>query len=49
MQPAYAQGGRASALEIARGESTAIYVDRRDPMRAVALKRRRAEPAPPRP
>ena len=32
MQPAYAQGGRASALEIARGEITAIYVDRRDPV-----------------
>jgi hypothetical protein len=30
MQPAYAQGGRASALEIARGAITAIYVDRRD-------------------
>ena len=37
MQPAYAQGGRASALEIARGEATAIYVDRRDP---VALPKR---------
>ena len=48
MQPAYAQGGRASALEIARGEATAIYVDRRDP---VALPKRAAvpEPAPPRP
>jgi calcineurin-like phosphoesterase family protein len=32
MQPAYAQGGRASALEIVRGEATAIYVDRRDPV-----------------
>jgi len=32
MQPAYVQGGRASALEIARGEITAIYVDRRDPV-----------------
>jgi hypothetical protein len=32
MQPAYAQGGRASALEIVRGEGTAIYVDRRDPV-----------------
>jgi hypothetical protein len=32
MQPAYALGGRASALEIARGEITAIYVDRRDPV-----------------
>jgi hypothetical protein len=30
MQPAYAQGGRASALEIKGGEITAIYVDRRD-------------------
>jgi hypothetical protein len=32
MQPAYAQGGRASALEIVRDEGTAIYVDRRDPV-----------------
>jgi hypothetical protein len=32
MQPAYVQGGRASALEIARGAITAIYVDRRDPV-----------------
>ena len=32
MQPAYVQGGRASALEINRGEATAIYVDRRDPV-----------------
>src|SRR6185503_525857 len=32
MQPAYAQGGRASALEIADGEATAIYLDRRDPV-----------------
>ena len=32
MQPAYVQGGRASALEIAHGEITAIYVDRRDPV-----------------
>src|SRR6185436_3754619 len=48
MQPAYAQGGRASALEIARGQATAIYVDRRDP---VALPKRAGapEPAPPRP
>lgn len=46
MQPAYAQGGRASALEIARGEATAIYVDRRDP---IALPKRASEPAPPRP
>lgn len=30
MQPAYAQGGRASALEFAGGKVTAIYVDRRD-------------------
>jgi calcineurin-like phosphoesterase family protein len=45
MQPAYAQGGRASALEIVRGEATAIYVDRRDP---VALaKPRVSEPAAP--
>ena len=32
MQPAYVQGGRASALEIHRDEATAIYVDRRDPV-----------------
>jgi hypothetical protein len=32
MQPAYAQGGRASALEILRDEATAIYIDRRDPL-----------------
>jgi hypothetical protein len=32
MQPAYAQGGRASALEIVRGAATAIYVDRREPV-----------------
>ena len=32
MQPAYVQGGRASALEITRGEITAIYTDRRDPV-----------------
>lgn len=32
MQPAYAQGGRASALELVRGEATAIYLDRRDPI-----------------
>jgi hypothetical protein len=32
MQPAYAQGGRASALEIAGGQATAIYLDRRDPV-----------------
>jgi len=32
MQPAYVQGGRASALEIHRGEATAVYVDRRDPV-----------------
>ena len=32
MQPAYVQGGRASALEIRRAEATAIYVDRRDPV-----------------
>ena len=34
MQPAYAQGGRASALEITGGGITAIYVDRRDPVAA---------------
>jgi hypothetical protein len=43
MQPAYAQGGRASALEIVRGEATAIYVDRRDPL---VLPRRAAPSAP---
>jgi len=32
MQPAYVPNGRASALEIRRGESTAIYVDRREPV-----------------
>ena len=32
MQPAYVPDGRASALEIVRGEVTAIYVDRRDPV-----------------
>jgi Calcineurin-like phosphoesterase len=30
MQPAYVQGGRASALEIRGNEVTAIYLDRRD-------------------
>ena len=30
MQPAYAQGGRASALEIVGTSFTAIYADRRD-------------------
>jgi hypothetical protein len=30
MQPAYVTGGRASALQIAGGVMTAIYVDRRD-------------------
>ena len=45
MQPAYALGGRASALEIVRGVATAIYVDRRDP---VALAKPAAsEPAVP--
>ena len=32
MQPAYVQGGRASALEIRGGVGEAIYVDRRDPV-----------------
>jgi Calcineurin-like phosphoesterase len=32
MQPAYVPNGRASALEIRNGETTAIYVDRRDPV-----------------
>jgi Calcineurin-like phosphoesterase len=48
MQPAYAQGGRASALEIVKGEASAIYVDRRDPI--VLPKRAGASgPAPARP
>jgi len=37
MQRAYVPNGRASALEIRRGEATAIYVDRREP---VAIARR---------
>ena len=52
MQPAYAQGGRASALEIAPGEATAIYVDRRDPFPLPALQKAPAaapRPAPPAP
>jgi hypothetical protein len=32
MQPAYVPDGRASALEIRNGETTAIYADRRDPV-----------------
>ena len=48
MQPAYAQGGRASALEIVRGEATAIYVDRRDPI-AVAKRAGASDPAAPAP
>jgi hypothetical protein len=32
MQPAYVPNGRASALEIRNGETTAIYTDRRDPV-----------------
>jgi hypothetical protein len=32
MQPAYVPDGRASALEIRNGETTAIYTDRRDPV-----------------
>ena len=46
MQPAYAQGGRASALEIVGGEATAIYVDRRDP---VALPKPASASAPAQP
>jgi hypothetical protein len=30
MQPAYVQNGRASALQIDHGTTTAIYTDRRD-------------------
>jgi hypothetical protein len=37
MQPAYVQGGRASALEIRGDEATAVYIDRRDP---IALSKR---------
>jgi hypothetical protein len=36
MQPAYVPGGRASALEIRKGDATAIYVDRRDPVKVAA-------------
>jgi hypothetical protein len=32
MQPAYVKDGRASALEIRDGETTAIYTDRKDPV-----------------
>jgi hypothetical protein len=32
MQPAYVQGGRASALEFAGAKVSAVYVDRRDPL-----------------
>ncbi len=32
MQPAYVPDGRASALEIRNGETTAIYTDRREPV-----------------
>jgi Calcineurin-like phosphoesterase len=32
MQPAYVPDGRASALEIRGGETTALYADRRDPV-----------------
>jgi hypothetical protein len=32
MQPAYVPDGRASALEIRSGETTALYADRRDPV-----------------
>jgi hypothetical protein len=32
MQPAYVPDGRASALEIRNGETTAIYTDRKDPV-----------------
>ena len=46
MQPAYAQGGRASALEIAHGEVTAIYVDRRDPVPLPLLQKAAAAPRP---
>ena len=36
MQPAYARGGRASALEIRGNAFTAIYQDRRDPLTVVS-------------
>jgi hypothetical protein len=32
MQPAYAQGGRASALEFVGTKVSAVYIDRRDPL-----------------
>jgi Calcineurin-like phosphoesterase len=48
MQPAYAQGGRASALEIVKGEASAIYVDRRDPI-ALPNRTGASQPAPARP
>lgn len=36
MQPAYVPDGRASALEIRNGETTAIYADRREPVTVAA-------------
>jgi hypothetical protein len=49
MQPAYAQGGRASALQIMGGAMTAIYVDRRDPLVVPARQRAPAAAARPAP
>ncbi len=46
MQPAYVQGGRASALEIRKGEATAIYVDRRDPVNVAREGPRAVAPEP---
>jgi len=46
MQPAYVPGGRASALEIRKGEATAIYVDRRDPVKVAREGSGAAAPEP---
>jgi hypothetical protein len=49
MQPAYVAGGRASALEIRKGEVTAIYVDRRDPVNVARESSEAVAPGPARP
>jgi diadenosine tetraphosphatase ApaH/serine/threonine PP2A family protein phosphatase len=49
MQPAYVQGGRASALEIRNGEATAIYVDRRDSVNVAREGSEALAPGPARP
>jgi hypothetical protein len=46
MQPAYMPGGRASALEIKRGEATAIYVDRRDEVQITKRESVETKPEP---